>query len=110
MNIQGWFSLELTGWISLQSKGFSRVFSSTQFKNIDSSVLWLLYGPALTSIHDYYVAVLKAGCIQRSLGPDRLYNQPKGKEAEHFYTICSLRMFVSRQRLEDLAANVKEEA
>ena len=27
MNIQGWFSLELTGFISLLSKGFSRVFS-----------------------------------------------------------------------------------
>ena len=29
MNIQDWFPLGLTGWISLQSKGFSRVFSST---------------------------------------------------------------------------------
>ena len=29
MNIQGWFILGLTGWISLQSKGLSRVFSST---------------------------------------------------------------------------------
>ena len=29
MNIQGWFPLGLTGWISLQSKGFSRVFSNT---------------------------------------------------------------------------------
>ena len=29
MNIQGWFSLKLTGLISLQSKGLSRVFSST---------------------------------------------------------------------------------
>ena len=29
MNIQDWFPLELTGWISLQSKGFSRVFSNT---------------------------------------------------------------------------------
>ena len=28
-NIQGWFLLGLTGLISLQSKGFSRVFSST---------------------------------------------------------------------------------
>ena len=28
MNIQGWFPLGLTGLISLQSKGFSRVFSS----------------------------------------------------------------------------------
>ena len=29
MNIQGWFSLGLTGLISLQSKGLSRVLSST---------------------------------------------------------------------------------
>ena len=29
MNIQDWFPLGLTAWISLQSKGLSRVFSST---------------------------------------------------------------------------------
>ena len=29
MNIQGWFPLGWTGWISLQPKGLSRVFSST---------------------------------------------------------------------------------
>ena len=29
MNIQGWFPLGWTSWISLQSKGLSRVFSST---------------------------------------------------------------------------------
>ena len=29
MNIQNWFPLGLTGWISLQSKGLSRVFSNT---------------------------------------------------------------------------------
>ena len=29
MNIQGWFTLGLTGLISLQSKGLSRIFSST---------------------------------------------------------------------------------
>ena len=29
VNIQDWFSLGLTGWISLQSKGLSRVFSNT---------------------------------------------------------------------------------
>ena len=28
MNSQGWFPLKLTGWISLQSKGLSRVFCS----------------------------------------------------------------------------------
>ena len=29
MNIQDWFSLRLTGWLSLLSKGLSRVFSNT---------------------------------------------------------------------------------
>ena len=29
MNIQGWFTLGWTGWISLLSKGLSRVFSNT---------------------------------------------------------------------------------
>ena len=32
MNIQGWFSLELTGLISLLSKRLSRVFSSTTIR------------------------------------------------------------------------------
>ena len=35
MNIQGWFPLGLTGLISLQSKGLSRVFSSSK-----ASILW----------------------------------------------------------------------
>ena len=48
MNIQDWFPLGLTGWISLQSKGLSRVFSTPQIKSINSSVLSLPYGPALT--------------------------------------------------------------
>ena len=44
MNVQGWFPLGLTALISLQSKGFSRVFSSTmiqkhQFFGIQPS-LW----------------------------------------------------------------------
>ena len=37
MNIQGWFPLGLTGLISLQSKGLSRVFSRTTTHN---SILW----------------------------------------------------------------------
>ena len=37
MNVQDWFPLELTGLISLQSKGPSRVFSSTSLK---ASMLW----------------------------------------------------------------------
>ena len=52
MNIQDWFPLGWTGWISLQSKGLSRVFSNDMFKNINSSALSFLYSLTLTSIHD----------------------------------------------------------
>ena len=54
MNIQDWFPLWLTGLIFFQSKRLSRVFSNTKFKSISSSVLSFLYGPTLTSIHDYW--------------------------------------------------------
>ena len=54
MNIQVWFSLGLTSWISFLSKGLSRVFSSTRFESINSLVLSLLCGPTLTSVHDYW--------------------------------------------------------
>ena len=53
MNIQDRFPLGLTSLISLLSKGLSRVFSSTTVQSINSLMLRLLYGPALTSIHDY---------------------------------------------------------
>ena len=49
---QGWSPSEWTGWISLQSKGLSRVFS--KFKSINSSALSLLHSPTLTSIHDHW--------------------------------------------------------
>ena len=47
MNIQDWFPLGWTGWISLQSKGLSRVFSwkyscKIPFKSINSSALSFL--------------------------------------------------------------------
>ena len=54
MNIQNWFPLGWTGWISLLSKGLSRVFSNTTVKSINSLALSFLYGPTLTSIHDYW--------------------------------------------------------
>ena len=52
-NTQDWSPLGWTGWISLQSKGFSRVFSNTtvqkhQFFGVQ------LYSPTLISIHDYW--------------------------------------------------------
>ena len=53
MNIQDCFPLGLTGLISLQSKGLSRVFSNTtvqkhQFFNTQP------YGSTLTSVHGYW--------------------------------------------------------
>ena len=58
MNIQGWFPLGLTGWISLLSKGLSRVFSSnTVLKNQFFSAQ-LLHSPTLTSIHDYWKNII----------------------------------------------------
>ena len=54
MTIQGWFPLGLTGWISLLSKGLSRVFSNTKVQSINSLALSLLFGPTLTSVHDYW--------------------------------------------------------
>ena len=54
LNIQDWFPLGWTGWISLQSKGLSKVFSITTIKSINSSSLSFLYSPSLTLIHDYW--------------------------------------------------------
>ena len=48
MNIQCRFPLGLTGFISLQSKGFSTVFSNTTVQKHHSLVFSLLYGPTLT--------------------------------------------------------------
>ena len=54
MNIQYWFPLAFTGLVSLLSKGLSRVFSKPQLKSFKSLAFRLLYGPALTSVHDYW--------------------------------------------------------
>ena len=54
MNIQDLFPLGVTGWIPLLSKGLSRVFSNTTAQNHNSLAFSFLYGPALTSIYDYW--------------------------------------------------------
>ena len=43
MNIQDWFSLGLTGWISFQSKGLSKSSPTPQFIRINSLVLSFLF-------------------------------------------------------------------
>ena len=54
MIIQDLFPLVWTGWISLQSKGLSRVFSNTTVQKYQSSALSFLYSPTFTSIHDHW--------------------------------------------------------
>ena len=48
MNIQDWFPLRLSGLISLQSKGLSRVFSNNTVQSINSSALSFLYSPIIS--------------------------------------------------------------
>ena len=53
MNTQGWSPLGWTGWISLKSKGLSRVFSNTTVQKHQFFGTQILYSPTLTSIHDH---------------------------------------------------------
>ena len=54
MNTLEWSPLGWTGWISLLSKGLTKSSRTPQFKGINSSALRFLYGPTLTTIHDYW--------------------------------------------------------
>ena len=49
MNIQDWFPLGWTGWLSLQSRDSQESSPTPQFKSIHSSVLSFLYSPT----HNY---------------------------------------------------------
>ena len=53
MHTQDWSPLEWTGWISLQSKGLSRVFSNTTVQKHQFFGASLFHSPTLTSIHDH---------------------------------------------------------
>ena len=52
-NTQDWF-IEWTGWISLQSKRLSRIFSKTTVQKHQLSVLSFLHSRTLASIHDHW--------------------------------------------------------
>ena len=49
----GLISFRMDRWISLQSKGLSRVFSNTAVQKHQFVGARFLYSPTLTSIHDY---------------------------------------------------------
>ena len=58
MNTQGWSPLEWTGWISLQSKGLSRVFSSTTVQKHQFFALILIIS---VNLHFVCVCTCKYG-------------------------------------------------
>ena len=53
-NTQDRSPLEWTGWISLQSKGLSRVFSNTTVQKHQFFGAQLFHSPTFTSIHDHW--------------------------------------------------------
>ena len=86
MNIHDWFPLGWTGWISLLSKGLSRVFSNIQFKSIHSSAFSFLYSPTLTSIHDYYILHPYYIYMHTTSIHDKMWST--GKMANHFSSLA----------------------
>ena len=54
MNSQCWLPLGLSGWIPLKFKRLSRCFSNATVQEHQCYGFHLLYGPTLTSIHDYW--------------------------------------------------------
>ena len=54
MNIQDWFPLGLTGWISCSPRDSQESSPTPQFKSIRSLAFSFPYSPTLTSIHDYW--------------------------------------------------------
>ena len=53
MNIEDWFPLGLTSFITLHSRDSQESSPTPQFKSINASVLSFLYSPTLTSIHTW---------------------------------------------------------
>ena len=54
MNIQGWFPVGLAVWTPCGPKDSQESSPAPELKNISSLMFSLLYGPPLTSIHDYW--------------------------------------------------------
>ena len=54
VNIQDWFPLGWTGWISFSPRDSQESSPAPQLKSINSSALSFLYSPTFTSIHDYW--------------------------------------------------------
>ena len=53
MNIQGWLLLGLTDWFPCCPRDFQKSSPAPQYVSINFALLNLLYGPTITSVHDY---------------------------------------------------------
>ena len=76
---QGWSPSEWTGWISLQSKGLSRVFFNTTVQKHQFFGAQL-YSPTLASIHQFSSVQFSCSVVSNSLRPD---------ESQHARPPCS---------------------
>ena len=61
MNIQDWFPLGWTGWISLQSKGLSRVFSNITVQKHQFFGTQLSFSPMLSFLKIFYLFMAAVG-------------------------------------------------
>ena len=65
MTIQDWSPLGLTGLISLSSRVSQESSPTPQFKSINALSLSFLYGPTLTSIHDYWKSHIHTWLLEK---------------------------------------------
>ena len=90
-NNQDWFPLGWAGWLSLLSKGLSRVFSNTTVqKSIKSSVPSYLYSPTLTS--SIYKTYSHRAFILRK------FLHPPFSSGVHFYTLSINLVYTFKNR------------
>ena len=92
-SIQAWFPLGLTSLISLLSRGLSRVFSSTQFKSVNSSyvfficsVIWTLEPQLIRSKNMKTELGL---CQNAGWGDGGLTKERAKGNLENYHTSCS---------------------
>ena len=87
MDIQGWFPLGLTGWISLQSKGLSRVLSNTTVQKHKFLALSLLPGPTLTVHSDFQKVLYGKGRKRETAQCRNLITTPSTRRAKFTFSV-----------------------
>ena len=81
MNIQDWFPLGWTGWISLQSKGLSRVVF--KYHSSKASILWSSAHPSWATDHDWICK-----CTNDLFGFFKAVEKPQSQPYTGFSLTC----------------------